>query len=540
MPQSNATWTLADLVDFEVLLARDVARQDSLDAQPLEERDRRIGREIARQSPPSPINSTRQSRRVLFHSWLKHRLQQTSSTTDFTPGAATALTFTLSSLLLALFGFISGKAVLLAVLTGAGLGSAPDEPVNVLFYLVCCIIPQLLLTLAAIGLMLTHGRLGGIRTPPPALRGLVALVIRPVFAWLLGKLWHSFEGEKRQEMAAAMGWLRGRTITHAEALRWPLIGLLHSFALGYATAILLGSLLSVQIWHQTFAWQTTVQAYTPERVHRVIEIFARPWSWAVPEGTGYPTLADVAATRFHRHQDPATLPPDATGSWWLFVVLAAFTYGFLPRMLLLLWGKWKLRSTLARERFDTLALDPLYERLAQPHVAWHGPDPTADSHASSLLPSESDDRSPKFMASPGPATLLIPADLVSAGLQTALLDRLPNWNGWNPTETIELDGTASGSRTVLERFSQPGVSEARQRILTLQEAFMPPTREVLNFLRDLRRAAGPQARILVGLIGKPSLEPLGQPVTSLQAEVWLSQIRSLGDANLDVQPVNPP
>jgi hypothetical protein len=539
MPQSNATWTLADLVDFEVLLARDVARQDVEEAPPVEERDRRIGREIARKSPPDSLGPTRRSRRVLFHAWLQQRLQQTSSATDLTPGAATALTLTLSSLLLALFGFVSGKAVLLAVLTGAGLGSAPDEPVNVLFYLVCCIVPQVLLTMAAIGLMLTHGKVS-IRTPPPALRGLVALIIRPIFAWLLSKLWHSFGGEKRQEIAAAMGWLRGRTITHAEALRWPLIGLLHSFALGYATAILLGSFLSVQIWHQTFAWQTTVQAYTPERVHRIMEIFALPWSWAIPEGTGYPTLADVAATRFHRHQDPATLPPDATGSWWLFVVLAAFTYGFLPRMLLLLWGKWKLRSTLARERFDTLALDPLYERLAQPHVAWQGPDPSADSHALPPLDSESGDRSPRFMASPGPATLLIPADLISAELQTALLDRLPNWNGWNPNETIQLDGTASGSKSVLERFGHPGDAESRQRILTLQEAFMPPTREVLNFLRDLRRAAGPQAKILVGLIGKPSLEPLGQPVTSLQAEVWRTQIRSLGDANIDVQTVLPP
>jgi hypothetical protein len=538
MPSTRVTWTLADLVDFEVQLARDVVHQDEPDIQRIEQRDRRIGRDIARQSPPPTANPVEQSRRFLFRSWLHHRLQQTPSTTDISPGSATALTLTLSSLSLALFGFLSGKAVLLVVLTGAGLGLAPDEPVNVLFYLITCIIPQVLLTLAAVGLMLTHGKVS-LRTSPAALRGLLALVIRPVFAWLLGKLWHSFEGEKRQEMAAAMGWLRGRTISHADALRWPLISLLHSFALGYATAILLGSLLSVQIWHQTFAWQTTVQAYTPERVHRVIQIIALPWSWALPEGTGYPTLDDVAATRFHRHQDPATLPPDATASWWLFVVLAAFTYGFLPRLLLLLWGKWKLRSALARERFDTLALDPLYERLAQPNVAWQGPEPRNEAQASSFLGSEPGDHT-KFMASPGPATLLIPADLASAELQTALLDRLPNWNGWNPGETIQMDGTSAGSRTVLEQCSQPANLQAHQRILLLQEAFMPPTREVLNFLRDLRRALGPQARILVGLIGKPSSEPLGQQVPPLQAEVWRNQIRSLGDANLDVQPVLPP
>lgn len=538
MPQPTTTWTLADLVDFEVLLARDAVDQEASDISTVEERDRRIGREIARQSR-APAKPVELDRRSMFRSWLERRLSQTSASPDLTPGTGTALALTLSSFLLALLGFASGKGVLLVVFTGAGLGSNPDEPVNVLFYLVCCIVPQVLFTLGAVGLMLTQGRIP-IRTPPPAIRSLVALMIRPLFSWLLGRLSQSFERERKQEWTATIGWLRGRTITHAEALRWPLVSLLHWFALGYATAILLGSLLSVQIWHQTFAWQTTVQAYTPERVHRVIQHIARPWSWALPEGTGYPTLQDVVATRFHRHQDPATLPTDATGSWWLFVVLAAFTYGFLPRLLLLLWGKWKLRSTLAREQFDTLTLDPLFERLARPHVEWHGPDAGAQPHLPSLAPAESRDPRPQSMASPGPATLLIPADLASDSLHAALVDRLPHWNGWNPAEIIKLDGTASGTRAVLTSFTQTRHPEPHQRILTLHEAFMPPTREVLNLLRDLRLATGPGARILVGLIGKPSAEPLGQPVSSLHTEVWRTQIRSLGDPNMDVQPILPP
>jgi hypothetical protein len=538
MPQPAVTWTLADLVDFEVVLARDALAQDVASATNIEERDRRIARDITRQSTTTSTRPDHPHRRSLFRAWLDHRLRQLPASTELTPGAATALALTLSALLLALFGFISGKATLLVVLTGAGLRSTPNEPVNVLFYLVACILPQVLFTLGAVSLLLANGR-RRIPAPPPLVRGLVALVVRPLFAWLLGRLCHGVDGERRQELAAAMGWLRGRTMCHAEALRWPLLGLLHSFALGYATAILLGTLLSVQIWHQTFAWQTTVRAYTPERVHRVIELIAQPWAWAIPEGTGYPTRDDVAATRFHRHQDPATLPPDATGSWWTFVVLTAFTYGFLPRLLLLLWGRWKLRSALARERFDTLALDPLFERLARPQLAWHGPDPSVDPHVPSPSQPEPADSGSKPMASPGPATLLIPADLATPNLQTALRDRLPDWNGWQPVETFELDGTASGNRAVIDRFGQVVDPAARERILTLHEAFMPPTREVLNFLRDLRRVVGPRARILVGLIGKPATEPLGQRVSPAQAAVWHKQVQSLGDSNLDVQPLLP-
>jgi hypothetical protein len=428
--------------------------------------------------------------------------------------------------------------VLLLVLTGAGMRSTPDEPVNVLFFLVACILPQVLFALGAVILMLAQGRTR-LPAPPAALRSLVAVVIRPIFGWLLGKLWHSLEGRKRQELAAAMGWLRGRTVTHAEALRWPLLGLLHSFAVGYATAILLGSFLSVQIWHQTFAWQTTVQAYTPERVHRVIQLVALPWSWALPEGSGYPTLADVSVTRFHRHQDPATLPSGSTGSWWLFVVLAALTYGFLPRLLLWLWGKWKLRFALRHEPFDTLVLDPLYERLTQPRVAWHGPETTSASQPASLPSSDPSQREPQSMASPGPATMLLSSELNSSALQRALADHLKTWNGWEPRKSMVLDGTTSGRHQVFDQLKHAGEDEARERILILHEAFMPPTREVLDFLRDLRRAVGPRSRLLVGLIGKPSTDPLGQPVSPVHSSVWRNQVRTIGDPNLDAQPLLP-
>jgi hypothetical protein len=538
MPRPTVTWTFANLVDFEVLLARDQVLQDPPNQARVEERDRRLARDIAQDSTNVQQADRTPDRRTLFRAWLDRRLQQVQNPAELTPGAATALAFTLSSLILALMGFASGKGVLLLVLTGAGMRSTPDEPVNVLFFLVACILPQVLFALGALGLMLAQGRTR-LPAPPAALRSLVAVVIRPIFGWLLGKLWHSLEGRKRQELAAAMGWLRGRTVTHAEALRWPVFGLLHSFALGYATAILLGSLLSVQIWHQTFAWQTTVQAYTPERVHRVIQFVALPWSWALPEGSGYPTLADVTVTRFHRHQDPATLHPESTGSWWLFVVLAALTYGFLPRLLLWLWGKWKLRSALRHEPFDTLVLDPLYERLTHPRVAWHGPETTWASQPASLPSSDPSQREPQPMASPGPATLLLSTELSSSALQRALADHLKTWNGWEPRKSMEFDSTTSGRYQLFDQLKNAGEDEAQQRILILHEAFMPPTREVLDFLRDLRRVVGPRSRLLVALIGKPSTDPLGQPVSPVHSGVWRNQVRTLGDPNLDAQPLLP-
>jgi hypothetical protein len=540
MPPPTVIWSFADLVDFEVLLAQDEIRQNANEQPRLEERDRRIAREIADRPTPTSPAPVPLDRRFLFRAWLDRRLAHRRSNAEFTAGAATALALTLSSLILAGVGFLSGKAILLLVLTGAGLRSTQDEPVNVLFYLVACIFPQALLALGAVGLMLAQSRMQ-MPTAPPALRGLLTLLVRPLFAWLLGRLGHSsVAGATRQDLAAAMGWLRGRSLSHAEALRWPLISLFHSFALGYAVAILVGTLLSAQIWHQTFAWQTTVQAYTPERIHRLVQVIAIPWSWALPEGSGYPSREAVAMTRFHRHQDPAALPPDATSSWWLFVVLAALSYGFLPRLFLWLWSKAKLRSALRRETFDTLALDPLYERLARPHVAWHGPDTPAppSGHCSSTPSSAEPDA--RQWASPGPATLLVPVEISSTRLFTTLREKVQSSNGWELQHTVELDGNAAGHRALVNPDASSEKPPPTQRVLILQEAFMPPTREVLNSFRDLRQAVGPQARILIGLIGKPGSEPLGQPISTQQLEVWRQQVRSLGDSNLQVQPVLAP
>jgi hypothetical protein len=533
MSQPRRNWTLADLIDFEVLTARDKAQELSSGSAALEERDRQIARQI--QSDAGPAQTPDRPR--LFLAWLQQRLAREAPDTEATPGRLTILALTLISLILGLTGFVLGKAVLFIALSGAGLRSSPDEPVNVLFFLVTCVVPQVVFILAALSLLVTHNRLR-IQGLPPLVRGLFVLLLRPLFSRFLSRIRQDLPAEVRQHLAATVGLTRSRTITHAGALRWPVIGMIHTFSLGYATAIALGTFLSVQIWHQPFAWQSTVAAYTPERVHRVVQTMARPWSWAIPEGTGHPTLDAVAATRFHRHQDPAELPPEATSSWWVFLTMSTVVYGFLPRLLLLLWTRWKLARALARERFDALDLDALYERLTHAHVEWH-PHP-ANTDQGNAQPQACPAVAPPIQPhhpSPGPATLLIHADLDSPATRDALRRQLESWKGWILDPVIRIDGGTNGVRTALDHLQQLANTEARTRIFTIQEAFMPPTREVLNLLRDLRSVTGRSARILIGLIGKPSAEPLGQPALRDHIEVWKQQVQSLGDPNLDAQPL---
>lgn len=534
MATPRALWTLADLVDFEVLLAQDERDLEDAGAEGrLQARDRALYRQI--QGAPTSHRAEgaleKPGRRWLFHRWRQARLEQQGLEPGTSPGASFAAALALSGWLLGGAGFLVGKGVLWVGLTGGRLAGGPTEPVNVLFLLLTCVAPPFLLSMATAYLLVAAGNR---RWPsaPPVLRSLFAVICRPLVRWLIERFQHAIPVERRVALGATVGLLRSRTTAHGAALGWPLVGLMQWFALGFATAIAAGCLLSVQIWHQTFAWQTTVDAYTPARVHGAVRVVATPWSWLLGEGQGYPTLAQVTATQYHRHRDPAALPADAASSWWVFVVLTALTYAFLPRLLLLLAFRFRQRSALDREQFVALRYDALYERLVTTAVAWRGPDAAVAPAAcdGGSVPGGAAGEGPVEPAT-GPCVLVVPADLDRPQLRERVAEVLASWKGWRPATVVDFEGTMAGQEACLARVGGQG-GQVPRRVLVLQEAFMPPTREVLEFLRGLRRVVGPAGAILVGLLGKPGADPLGRPAQAADVQVWRKRAQSLGDPNL--------
>ncbi|MEM7392870.1 MAG: DUF2868 domain-containing protein, partial [Verrucomicrobiota bacterium] len=71
--------------------------------------------------------------------------------------------------------------------------------------------------------------------------------------------------------------------------------------------------------------------------------------------------------------------------------------------------------------------------------------------------------------------------------------------------------------------------DARGRVAILQEAWMPPIQEFLEFLEQLRTRLAQRAPIHILLIGHPEGDTLFTPVTQLNHEVWVRALERLAD-----------
>ncbi|WP_212637814.1 DUF2868 domain-containing protein [Desulfocicer vacuolatum] len=66
-------------------------------------------------------------------------------------------------------------------------------------------------------------------------------------------------------------------------------------------------------------------------------------------------------------------------------------------------------------------------------------------------------------------------------------------------------------------------------IVWMHEAWQPPIKETLSFLRELRRVAGDNMDIIVTLVGKPSADTLFTPPSAMDLSVWQKKLDALGD-----------
>jgi hypothetical protein len=70
------------------------------------------------------------------------------------------------------------------------------------------------------------------------------------------------------------------------------------------------------------------------------------------------------------------------------------------------------------------------------------------------------------------------------------------------------------------------------RVLLVQEAWLPPIRETLSWIRFMRDAAGPRTGIIIGLAGKPLPDNFLTPPGDADRIIWDRAVAGLGDPYL--------
>jgi hypothetical protein len=594
-----ARWSVADLIDFEHYLDTDerTLRDDPAARRALTDRDRTLYLEgIAAAAGPARVHTPEHRRRTL-RLWLRARREaETPEHQELLPGAAFARAQRWVVGALALTGLLLGLGVAAALLHYDG-----QRPVNVSWYLFLLVLVQFLLIGGALAAwLLRRTRLVG-----TALRDVTLFggLIRGLFVGLARRIQrHRLRqaGQAlRDRVQAGQGLLQARYTLYGPLAYLPVLVPAQGFGVAFNVGVVLATLALEGFTDLAFGWGSALDI-GPRAVHGLAQTMALPWSWLFGEGVGYPTLEQVAGSRISL-KDPLFLQ-DAGDlrSWGWFLVLAVFSYGLLPRVLLLSASRLARRRALERLPFTHGRTQALYARLVTPRLETAGgasgqgpempipapvvprrplpgpapatggtlqrtpPEPIPQS-APQPPPEPTPQPPPEPTPEPAPVPQPAPAptpprpagiaadaclllvhvdvdDLLEPPDRERLAGLLRGHAGWRVAGATAFGTGRAVTDPVVAWVAEQHWEAPPARVAVLMDGSQPPITEHLRFLRELRGAAGTQAQLLLALVGDPEDEDPLPPLSDFDFSDWRRKVEQLADPYLRLEmlvPANP-
>jgi hypothetical protein len=460
---SDDSWSIADVLDFEVLLAADAAGDEAAFR-----RDRAM---FVSGIEPFVAAGGPSGRRRVFRRWLEARRR---AEPEAFPGGRFESGRRALQAASGLAGLAVGASVATALLHYRG-----QEPVNVAWFFAATIGVQWL-ALAASASFWTARRLLG-SAPGPLRTAASAL------SWSLGAGLRRIPGEKRERLRALLATIEHRREIYRAVAVWPSVVVTQLFGVCFNVGVLATLLAHVALTDIGFGWQSTLRA-GPEQAWRLVSLVATPWSF-LPDA--HPTLEQVIASRFSYSEGIAPLSREAMASWWPFLFCSVLVYGLLVRSLLLAWAVIASRSALARLSFDHAECHSLYRRLTGPVVH-------ASAEGSGLVVPALDE--PARAHAAGRCVVLVADGLAVS--RTLLADSLRSQFGWEVSDVlpIEIDHP-SGNASSLDALSSAGGGLAS--VVVAVPAQRAPIKAIALCLENVRAAAGSSETVVL-LFGRPS------------------------------------
>ncbi len=354
-------------------------------------------------------------------------------------------------------------------------------PVNVLGFLGGFVGLQIVLLLIMLALLLTKRAGSG---------GLYRVV-----GWLSRtRVVDSLVGDSAKTLGHTVEDLRRLRASFADAERWRLFELAQRFGVAFNVGALAAVLYLVTFSDLAFCWSTTLEVQ-PKSMHELVRGLAAPWAWFAESAV--PDQDVVMASRWVRLQKAFagdwSLEDATTQSqrWWLFLVAALVTYGLLPRLLAWFGGRTAARRAVARATLDHGAFRQLFDRLIPPSIGFASPDPDAVGSDAPAVPNH---------ARPADAMREDPARWLAWGRLAECADRVHSGIQRIPltsTAPLAVGGTdLEDDLRVLDALR----SERPARVVIALEAGQQPTKELMDFLSDVREALTDSTPVLLVLV----------------------------------------
>ena len=571
-------WTVPDLIDFDYYVDADerALRAHPTERQHLAERDRKLYLEHIRDVVPnSAAEHSPGHRSAALRLWLtQRRNDEDPALRTLLPGTSFDRGQRLVTIGFGVLGCIIGGSVASALLQYDG-----SHPVNIAWYLFVLVLLQLLLA----GLTVATWALRRSRPVQTAVQdfSLLSQLIRPLFSRIASWIQHQHlahvPNDIRDQAKTRTGLLQSHYALYGPASYLPMLIPAQIFGIGFNIGAIAITVALEWLSDLAFGWGSALDIQ-PQTIYDLARFIALPWSWALGEGIGYPTLEQVAGSRISLKDALSMLDAGHLRSWRWFLVMTVVTYGLLPRLALLGLSTLTQRQVLAALPFTHQQTQALYARMLTPSLETAAttsgtgpqmpiPEPikplTAPTAASrSAPPSQpsghcADKTEPQTPERPewtaqkpaeqGPAhrppatitadacVLMIHIDVADV-LEASDHDRLQRMllalAGWRVAASAIIGG---GSKMADQAISlvQDGQWEAPPpRIAIIQDGAQPPITEHLRFLRKVRAAAGDQAQILLALIGDPDSGDSLPPLSAFNFSDWELKIKQMGDPYL--------
>lgn len=293
-------WTLADLADFEGLLAEEGAERGA----------RRIYRESVAKALPRDLQEGERRRRGL-RLWLEKKRGE-----DVLVGQRLESGLRLAGLLVKVLALLVGFGVargLLLELPSGGRGY------NVWLFLG--------VTLGVQWLLLVGGGLGW-------------LLFRRKGRLSWGQEVMSLLGRKFAGSRVGTVWgrlLKMRSDGYGSVLGWRLASLTQLGAVWLNLGMVIGFMACLWFLKVNFYWESTLENLSKKQLVQVTEGLSLPWSWAGEQWAPGEYGVERAALEVVENplQAPAADPRDPVSQRWMrFFVLALLVWGVLPRLVL--------------------------------------------------------------------------------------------------------------------------------------------------------------------------------------------------------------
>ena len=441
----------------------------------------------------------------LLH-WLEARRHAEPETR--LPGHLFATVSTFSSIFLIFCAITAGYGGVFSFLAYTG-----KEPVNVWVFFVLFVLIQGLLALGS-ALPLVF------RLKAPTHLSPFGAMVDHLICRGMEKGIKQLPAERRTEALGLWRRLKGDSRAFGRTLFYLIFSRVQIFATLFATGALAAFLTRILFFDTAFGWQTTLNA-APNLVHRMATGVALPWSWALPQGVGAPSIEAISGSRLILKEGIQGLSGSHLTSWWPFLAMGLLVYGLLPRLLLLIISKSHLRRALHRE---ILAFPPvilLIKSFSTPALATQ----VTEAHEAREAEAELTKRktaTPQESTPPPPTettTVLVPEEL------SAMIPQL----------SILLKGTLkSPSLHPVSMEAPPDLPDSSDRIYLIQEAWQAPIRETLEWIVALKKSLSAEKPLTILLIGEMDEEPLPPPEDG-HVHIWRKVISALALAGLRVE-----